>query len=139
MRRKKSICSTCLNSCHQDDLKDCDRYISFRQLSVQPPKKRDKAISEYTWADYGISMEQYRQLKSELEAGKYQQEARQAAEMTDPLLASYIIRSVRIHNGTFEDVEYTDHGKIPVCRTYFYGYRRRFYKHLIDIIKNCTK
>lgn len=75
MRRKKSICSTCLNSCHQDDLKDCDRYISFRQLSVQPPKKRDKAISEYTWADYGISMEQYRQLKSELEAGKYQQEA----------------------------------------------------------------
>ena len=99
--------------------------------------KMGKAISEYSWEDYGISKEQYKRMKKDLEAGKHEKEAMTAAVKTEPDLAKYILISVRT-NGSYEDVEYAQ-GRIPVCRTYFYGYRRKFYRNLLDILENCTK
>lgn len=96
-----------------------------------------KAISEYSWEDYGISKEQYKRMKKDLEAGKHEKEAMTAAVKTEPDLAKYILISVRT-NGSYEDVEYAQ-GRIPACRTYFYGYRRKFYRNLLDILENCTK
>lgn len=142
MSCRKCLCRSCIHtcgceSCNGDKLvSSCVRYSQFQQISFLPPKRREKAISEYTWDDYKISCAEYKALKTALEHGKYQDEAWEAASRTDPDIAPYIIKTVRKHNGTYEDVEFDQElGRIPVCRTYFYGYRRRFYRNLMDILE----
>ena len=56
------------------------------------------------------------------------------ARETDIDLYPYIIKSVT-ENKTYNDIEYDEKfGKIPVGKTEFYAYRRRFY-HLLNIKK----
>lgn len=140
MKCGKCLCRTCIHICDKCQggsclITSCDSYSQIRQMTFLPTKVKKKAISEYTWDDYGISKKVYRAIKKELEAGSYQTEAEEAALLTDKVIAPYILKSVRRHNGTYEDVEFDDKlGRIPVCRTYFYGYRRRFYYMLISVV-----
>lgn len=57
----------------------------------------------------------------------------EAAEMTSKELAPYILKSV-VKDLTYEYLEYDEElGRIPVGKTDFYGYKRRFFYFLQKI------
>lgn len=92
-------------------------------------RTRTKPIRYYTWEDYGITREQYGRLKSFCQNPQNWGKVFRIAEKTDALTAEQIALSVS-RNLSYEGVEAlcARKGKrIPVCRTDFYGYRRRFY------------
>lgn len=132
---RSCICKNCIKSCKcfncKEPVKICNEKQAFKQFSLIEKKKLPRNI---TWNDYGITRERYHELKTLCQSGKYDDVARSEARRANEIISEYILLSV------LEDVSYDKFdlpkyknklGKICVCRTDFYGYRRLFY-HLFD-------
>lgn len=135
-RIRKCLCKSCFKVCHActnctHPVQTCGEYQKCEQMQIFAQKKESKCAPRASWEEYGISKERYKELKKICKKGTYvsvvQQEAHRASEM----IAEYIILSVT-KNNPYELIEHVDGlGRIPCCRTDFYGYRRLFY-HLLD-------
>lgn len=141
MRRmcNRCLCSICLVSCCNKrkcngKIEECKRYSGFRQLSIfESTENSCKSAPRASWRSYGLEDKSYRKkLRIMCQSRKYRSEVRQAAYQTSSEIAEYLIKSVT-KNKSYEKVEFDgDLGRICVCRTDFYGYRRMFY-HLFDL------
>lgn len=90
-----------------------------------------------SYAVYGISRERYLELRSLCQSRKYDSIVRQAAYQASEEIAEYIIKSVT-QKKSYGKIEFDRKlGRICVCQTDFYGYRRLFY-HLFDLyLRGC--
>lgn len=96
------LCRTCLNTCC--DRKNCtgkkeacERYSSFRQMSIfEPPlQPRYQSAPRYSREYYGISKVRYRQLKEYIRSGRYASLTSSAAHTANKDIAEYILLSVK--------------------------------------------
>lgn len=112
---------------------DCFRngvgYLQAAEGEMEMPTlQREPRAS---WDTYGISRARYLELRAAARSGRYDDEARLAANEANTSIAQYILLSV-MKNKSYERIEYLEGlGRIPCGRTDFYGYRRLFY-HLLD-------
>lgn len=135
------ICHTCLIACcNRKDCKgkitDCEKYAGFKQLSIFDIKEKPKymAAPRAPWEEYErLENKEYRKsLRIMCRSGKYSDMVRRAAYQASEDIAEYIIKSVT-KNKSYEKIEFdSELGRICVCKTDFYGYRRLFY-HLFDL------
>ncbi len=90
-------------------------------------ESRKKSIRNYTWEDYGISKERYRELKQMCRSGKYDALVRQAAHTAAPDIEEYIYMSVT-KNMSYRALEVKwelgEMPRMPYNHNDFYGYRR---------------
>lgn len=148
---RKCICRKCLNTCGCRDCQKtdgavsfCKNYSQYEQLTLfapVPKPVRQKLPRFVTWDDYGISKARYRELRELCRSRKYDDMVRSAAYKANPEIAEYIVLSVRdnVSYDNFCAPKYTEKlGGIYVCRTDFYGYRRLFYHHFDEALKNGT-
>lgn len=95
----------------------------------------DKKGTRLTWDDYGISKSRFKELREICRSGKEDNILITAAELANPAIKDYIVKSVR-KNKSYDDIEWDNQlGRIPCGRTDFYGYRRKFYYILDQKIK----
>jgi len=93
-------------------------------------KKCRKLIRDYTWEDYGISKERYRELRDLCRSGKYDALVRSAAHIAAPDIEQYIYLSVtkKMSYWAFKvKWELREMERMPYNHNDFYGYRRYFY------------
>ena len=99
--------------------------------------RREIRVRNVTWKDYGISTNLQKELKAFcLQYGEKKKRGilltdcemiESAAEETSPQLGKYRLKSVT-KDLSYEQLEYdTQYGRIPVGKTDFYGYRRKFF------------
>lgn len=148
MRRCLScICHTCLIACCDRKncsrkVSECEKYTGFKQLSIFdiPRKKEYKPAPREPWSKYGLEDKTYRKkLCIMCRSGKYREAVRVSAYRASEEIAEYIIKSVT-KNKSYDKLEFDiELGRICVCKTDFYGYRRLFY-HFFDLeIKKIEK
>lgn len=135
MNCRSCICKKCIKNCHCSSCKgitkECKDVQRFYQVSLFP---RRKLVRFFTWDDYGISIARYEELQKICQSRKYDDLARTLAYQANKDIAEYILLSVRedVSYDKFDLPKYKNKlGRICVCRTDFYGYRRLFY-HLFD-------
>ena len=135
---KQCYCKKCINTCHCDTcsgpISECSKKQEFRQMSFFDKPKKPKLIRFFTWDDYGISIARYEELQKICQSRKYDDLARSLAYQANKDIAEYILLSVRedVSYDKFDLPKYKNKlGRICVCRTDFYGYRRLFY-HMFD-------
>lgn len=100
-------------------------------------------VRNISWKDYGISVQTQRELKEfcflydeKKKRGNSQDLAdckmiEEAARESSEELAPYLLKSVT-DDLSYEYLEFDDTlGRIPVGKTDFYGYRRKFYDCLL--------
>lgn len=107
-------------------------------MSIFNPVKQYRPAPRASWDKYGISDKEYRKrLKRMCESGEHRAIVRRAAYEAAPEIAEYIIKSVT-QNKSYEKLEFDQKlGRICVCKTDFYGYRRLFYYFFdMEIKKN---
>lgn len=106
------------------------------QIFALLSSKKYRRAPRASWNTYGISRERYKELRTLVQSGKYDDEARLAADEANTSIAQYILISV-MKNKSYEGIEYVEGlGRIPCGRTDFYGYRRLFYYLLDKELKN---
>lgn len=139
------LCNTCLETCCERKNREskkckgkvsaCKDYQGFRQESifVQDTKQEYKPAPRASWESYGLGDKAYRKkLYLLCQSGKYRGLVRQAAYQASEEIAEYIIKSVT-QKKSYGKIEFDRKlGRICVCQTDFYGYRRLFY-HLFDL------
>ena len=116
------------------------RYKELKNFCLQYEEKRSKI-------KYGVSSIQYDGLPKGNMIGKptegralenltYENDCRiieEAAIATNVSIWRYLLRSVT-QDFTYEQIEYDEEqGRITICRTDFYGYRRLFFKNLHNL------
>lgn len=85
------------------------------------------------YSEYGISRERYIELRGGCAAGKYSLETLQEACKGLEFIEPWIILSVT-KSKSYDLIEFDFKlGRIPVGRSDFYGFRRKFY-HNLDVI-----
>ena len=107
-------------------------------MSFLEKPKKPKLIRFFTWEDYGISIARYEELKKILQSRKYDDLARTLAYQANKEIEEYILLSVRedVSYDKFDLPKYKNKlGRICVCRTDFYGYRRLFYHYFDTALK----
>lgn len=136
---RNCLCRRCMNTCYgchncTKALKTCDKHSGYEQMWIFAllSGKRYQRAPRASWNTYGISRERYKELRTLVQSGKYDNAVQAAAEEANTSIAQYILISV-MKNKSYEGIEYVEGlGRIPCGRTDFYGYRRLFY-HLLDI------
>ena len=104
-------------------IKDREEYTIFTQLSLfEPPIKPPRN----SWGYYKISKNRYKTLTKYIQSGEYDFIATQAAKLANEMIAEYILLSV-MKDKSYDLIEYSEMGRIPVGRSDFYGWRRYFY------------
>lgn len=117
-------------------------------MSGKGSRRGKRAIWRNSWEDYNISRNRLEELKafcrqcnekrSKIRTGhkdseKYRKDLEiieRAAIKTNSEIYQYILKSVA-NNMAYEQIEYDKElGRIPVSRTVFYGYRRKFFYEL---------
>lgn len=91
-----------------------------------------------SFAEYGISVVRYEELRDGCKAGKYGITVlRQACIIGIPEeIRAFVIKSV-VENQSYDDLEFDlKLGRIPCGRTNFYGYRRAFYHNLDCLLRD---
>lgn len=136
---RNCLCRTCVNVCCDKKVcpekkNECKRYIGFRQISifdVEQPKPKPNKSTRPSWEELGLADKAYRKkLYILCQSRKYESIIKRVAYQTNKYIAEYIIKSVE-QNKSFEKIEFDKNlGRICVCRTDFYGIRRRFYYFL---------
>lgn len=116
------------------------RYKELKNFCLQYEEKKSKI-------KYGVSSIQYDGLPKGNMIGKptegralenltYENDCRiieEAAIATNVSIWRYLLRSVT-QDLTYEQIEYDEEqGRITICRTDFYGYRRLFFKNLHNL------
>ena len=82
---------------------------------------------------YNISRERYIELRSGCATGKYSRETLQGACAEFKFIEPWVILSVT-KSKSYDLIEFDlELGRVPVGRSDFYGYRRRFY-HNLDVM-----
>ena len=135
---RNCLCRSCMNTCYSchnctKALKTCEKHSGYEQLRIFAllSGKKYQTAPRASWNTYGISRERYLALKAAIQSGRYDTEARVAADEANASIAQYILISV-MKNKSYERIEYVEGlGRIPCGRTDFYGYRRMFY-YLFD-------
>lgn len=84
---------------------------------------------------YNISRERYIELRNGCAEGKYSPEVLREACRGLEFLEPWIILSVT-KSRSYDLIEYSEMGRIPVGRTDFYGYRRKFYHNLDCLLRS---
>ena len=85
------------------------------------------------YSEYGISRERYLELCSGCAEGKYSPETLQEACRGLEFIEPWIILSVT-KSRSYDLIEFNSElGRIPIGRSDFYGFRRKFY-HNLDVI-----
>ncbi len=99
--------------------------------------KEDSALYRYiSWQDYKIDRKQYLELRNGCRTGEYSPEMLSKACRGIEFVEPWILLSVT-KNISYDRLEFnTRLGRIPIGRTDFYGYRRRFYYNLDCLLKN---
>lgn len=132
------LCRKCMNTCYgchncTKALKTCEKHCGYEQMRIFAllSGKRYQRAPRAPWSTYGINRERYKELRTLAQSGRYDVEARLAADEANTSIAKYILISV-MKNKSYEGIEYVEGlGRIPCGRTDFYGYRRLFY-HILD-------
>lgn len=86
----------------------------------------------FSFGWYGISQERYRELRDGCASGRYSLEILSKACAGFEHLMPWVLLSVTKCK-SWDKIEYSELGRIPVGRSDFYGFRRRFY-HNLDVI-----
>lgn len=113
------------NAQNPEKVRECQRrYWEGREV------KRNIRAS---WKEYELGDEADRKkLYAICQSGKYESIVRKTAYQTCPDIAEYLIKSVT-QNKSYDRLEFDGKlGRICVCKSDFYGYRRRFY-HYLDV------
>lgn len=85
---------------------------------------------------YNISRERYIELRNGCAAGKYSRETLREACKKLEFIEPWIILSVT-KSKSYDLIEFNAKlGRIPVGRSNFYGYRRRFYHNLDCLLRS---
>lgn len=93
-------------------------------------RKEKQGAPRFGFATYNISRERYIELRNGCVEGKYRPETLREACRGLEFIEPWIILSVT-KSKSYDSIEYDFQlGRIPVGRTDFYGYRRRFYSNL---------
>lgn len=146
---RRCLCRSCMNTCGYRNCQEtdgavtsCEKYNQYEQLGFieQLPKPvRQKLTRYFTWDDYGIDRERYKELRSMCHKKEYADLISSAAYTANKDIAKYILLSVK-ENKSYEGIEYAQGlGRIPCGRTDFYGYRRYFYHLFNEKIKEMGK
>ena len=95
-------------------------------------------VRNISWKDYGISVQTQRELKEFCFLYDEKKKRGNSQDLTDckmiEELAPYLLKSVT-DDLSYEYLEFDDTlGRIPVGKTDFYGYRRKFYACLLKKI-----
>ena len=84
---------------------------------------------------YNISRERQKELRNGCAAGKYSAETLSKACEGFEFISPWIILSVT-KSRSYDLLEYSQLGRIPIGRTDFYGFRRKFYHNLDCLLRN---
>ena len=87
------------------------------------------------YSEYGISRARYTELRDGCMMGKYSRRTLSKACIGLEFIEPWIILSVT-KSKSYDLMEYSDLGRIPVGRSDFYGFRRKFYHNLNCLLKN---
>lgn len=91
------------------------------------------------YSEYGISRARYIELRNGCAEGKYSPETLQEACRGLEFIEPWIIPSVT-KSKSYDRIEFDlQLGRVPVGRTDFYGFRRKFYHNLDLILKKELK
>lgn len=89
-----------------------------------------------SWQDYKIDRKRYLELRNGCRTGEYSPEMLLKACKGIEFVEQWILLSVT-ENISYDRLEFSTRlGRIPVGRTDFYGYRRRFYYNLNCLLKD---
>ena len=135
------LCRRCMNTCYSchnciKALKTCEKHCGYEQMRIFAllSRKRYQRAPRASWNTYGISCERYKELRTLVQSGRYDDVARLAADEANESIAEYILLSVT-KNKSYDELrkrwELKEIERMPCGRTDFYGYRRLFY-HLLD-------
>lgn len=94
-----------------------------------------QSIARPSFEELGICKERYLELRSGCAAGKYSRRTLSKACTGLEFIKPWIILSVT-KNKSYDLIEYSEMGRIPIGRSDFYGYRRRFYHNLDCLLKS---
>ena len=83
---------------------------------------------------YNISRERYLELRNGCATGKYSPELLSRACIGFEFMEPWILLSVT-KNKSYDRIEYSKLGRIPIGISNFYGYRRKFYHNLDEMLK----
>lgn len=94
---------------------------------------KKQCAPRYPWEYYGLGDKNYRKkIYKMCQSGRYDHVVRKLAYQTCPEIAEYLIKSVT-QNKSYDRLEFDwKLGRICVCKSDFYGYRRRLY-YLLDL------
>lgn len=87
------------------------------------------------YSEYGISRERYIEMRNGCAEGKYSPETFQEACRGLEFIKPWIILSVT-KSKSYDLMEYSELGRIPVGRSDFYGFRRKFYHNLDCLLRS---
>ena len=143
---RNCLCRRCMNTCYGchnciKALKICEKHCGYEQMQIFAllSAKQYQRAPRASWNTYGISRERYLALRAAVRSGRYDKEARLAADEANASISQYILLSV-MKNKSYEGIEYVDgFGRIPCGRTDFYGYRRLFYHLFNEKLKSGMK
>ena len=94
---------------------------------------RGQSIARPSFAELGICKERYLELRSGCVSGRYSRETLSKACIGLEFIEPWIILSVT-KSKSYDFIEFNEKlGRIPVGRSDFYGFRRKFY-HNLDVI-----
>lgn len=89
-----------------------------------------------SWQDYKIDRKRYLELRNGCRTGEYSPEMLSKACRGVEFVEPWILLSVS-ENISYDRLEFSTRlGRIPVGRTDFYGYRRRFYYNLNFLLQS---
>lgn len=93
-----------------------------------------QSIARPSFEELGICKERYLELRSGCAAGKYSCRTLSKACRGLEFIKPWIILSVT-KSKSYDLIEYSEMGRIPIGRSDFYGYRRRFYYNLDCLLR----
>lgn len=94
-----------------------------------------KVPTRPSYPELGISKERLRELQNGCRGGIYSSETLSKACIGLDFIEPWIILSVT-KSKSYDLMEYSELGRIPVGRSDFYGFRRKFYHNLDCLLKN---
>ncbi|MFG6369566.1 MAG: hypothetical protein K1W16_14360 [Lachnospiraceae bacterium] len=112
--------------------------MSKDNLSKTEKQTKNQCAPRLSFDAYNISRERYLELRNGCAAGEYSSETLSKACRGFEFIESWILLSIAKRQ-SYDSMEYSDKGRIPVGRSNFYGYRRRFYYNLDLVLREETR
>lgn len=97
-------------------------------------RTKNQSTPQLGFDAYKISQEWYLELRNGCATGKYSPELLARACIGFEFMEPWILLSVT-KNKSYDRIEYSKLGRIPVGMSNFYGYRRKFYHNLDEILR----